>query len=112
MMMHTPKTIGRADLERGLLDQRAPLGRAEMSPACSSRRTKFSTITTEASTMRPKSSAPRLIRFAETPNALHHQKREQQRQRDHRGRNERRADVAQEQKQNQRDERVRLRSGS
>ena len=29
---------------------------------------KFSTITTEASTMRPKSSAPKLIRFADTPN--------------------------------------------
>ena len=41
-------------------------GRPAAACACASRRTQFSTITTAPSTMIPKSSAPRLIRFALT----------------------------------------------
>ena len=40
--------------------------------ASASRRTAFSTMITAPSTMRPKSMAPRLIRFPEAPVSVHH----------------------------------------
>ena len=66
IMMNTPNTIGRpTSTAASRINRRR--GSVARCPACSSRRTKFSTMTTEASTSRPKSRAPRLIRFAEMP---------------------------------------------
>ena len=77
---------GPADLERRSRISVAPCVGATRVLRRRSRRTKFSTITTDASTMSPKSSAPRLIRFAETPELAHREERDEQRERDDRRR--------------------------
>ena len=103
MMMQTPKTIGRptSNAARRTISRRSLLVTC---PACSRRRTKFSTMTTDASTSSPKSSAPRLIRLADTSNRCIARNANEQRQRNDRRRDERRADVAQKQEQHERDE--------
>ena len=64
MMIATAKTMGRAT---SCAASRITCRRLR-SGSCASRRTEFSIITTAPSTTIPKSMAPRLIRFAETPN--------------------------------------------
>ena len=59
----------------------------------------FSTMTTDASTRSPKSSAPRLMRFAVMPNRFIAEERAEQRQRNDRGREQRRAEIAQKEEQ-------------
>ena len=61
----------------------------------------FSIITTEPSTIRPKSIAPRLIRFPDTPH-VHPHERSQHRERDDGRHDQRRADVAEKKKQHHR----------
>ena len=67
--------------------------------------TEFSIITTAPSTIMPKSIAPRLIRFAETPNTRHADEAEQQRDAESPQRRcSARPNVAQEQKQHRDDQ--------
>lgn len=65
MIMKTPKTMSRAtsNAARRMMSRRWS---GVVRPACPSRRTKFSTVTTEASTINQKSSTPNDMRFDES----------------------------------------------
>ena len=96
-----------AHLERRVLDDPQALAPSERRPAlraCASerRRDAFSTMMTAPSTMSPKSIAPRLIRLPEMPGRVHHDDREEHRQRDRRRDDEPRAEVAEQEEEHER----------